>query len=122
MKTQGSQINNISLDDFTERIKIMYHKKERNERGDIIDGKPQIRGVCFAKIYPYMSKSTEGREIELINEVNYRVITYWRDDIKPDDFIIWRDKILKLRSPPMDVEGRHIYISFEAVEVIGDSK
>ena len=120
MKTQGSQLNNISLDDFTERIKIMYHIKDRNERGDIIDGKEELRGVCFAKIYPYNSKNTEGREVELTNEIIYRIVTRWRDDIKPDDFIIWRDKNLKLRSPPMDVEGRHIYTRFEAVEVIGD--
>ena len=122
MKTQGSQMNNISLDDFTERIKIMYHVKERNERGDIIDGEPQLRGTCFAKVYPYMSRSTEGREVELTNEVNYRIVTRWRDDVKPDDLIIWREKKLKVRSPPMDVEGRHVYISFEAVEVMGDGK
>ena len=122
MKTQGSQFTNITMDDFRERIKIMYHTKKRNERGDIIDDKLQVRGICFAKVYPYMSKNTEGRELELSNEVNYKIIVRYRDDIKPDDFIIWRDKKLKMRSSPVDVENRHIYTSFEAVEMIGDGK
>ena len=120
MKTQGNQMNNISIDDFSERIQIMYHEKKRNERGDIVNGEAKIRCRCFAKIYPYQSRSTNGREVELRNEINYRVTTRYRDDIHPDDFVIWRDKILKLRAPPMDVEGKHIYIQFEALEVLKD--
>ena len=122
MKTQGNQLKNISMDDLKERIKIIYYTKKRNERGDIVDDKLQIRGVPFAKVYPYVARNDEGRELELRNEVTYRIVVRYRDDIKPDDLIIWRDKTLKIRSPTIDVESQHIYTSFEAVEVIGDGK
>ena len=110
------------MDDLKERIKIIYYTKKRNERGDIVDDKLQIRGVPFAKVYPYVARNDEGRELELRNEVTYRIVVRYRDDIKPDDLIIWRDKTLKIRSPTIDVESQHIYTSFEAVEVIGDGK
>lgn len=122
MKTQGSQMNNISLDDFTERIQIMYHEKRRNERGDIVDGVAKIRCRCFAKIYPYQSRSTDGQEVELRSDINYRVTIRYRDDIAAGDFIIWRDKKLKMRSPPYPVEGQRIYLNLECVEVVGDGK
>ena len=122
MRTQGTQMNNISLDDMTERIKIMYREKQRNAKGDIIEGAEKLRGKSFAKIYPYMSRSTEGRELELKSEVNYRIIIRWRDDIKADDYIKWREKTLKMRSPPYDIENRRMYLMIEAQEELSDGK
>ena len=122
MKTVGSQITQTTIDDLTERIMIMYRPKSRNKRGDIIQGDSKIRCRCFAKIYPYQARNQDDSSIELQNMVNYRVVTRYRDDIQPDDFILWRDKILKMRSPPYDAESRHIFTIFECVEVISDGR
>ena len=118
MKIQGSQFNNISFDDFSQRILVVYRLNTRNSRGDIIEGAFRIRCRCFAKIYPFISKTIDDNSIKLKNEVIYRVIIRWRPDIKLDDFFIWRNKKLKIINPPIDIESRHIFLLFECSEVI----
>ena len=120
MRTVGSQLQQTTIDDISERIKIIYYEKKRNKRGDIVKGDEKIRCEVYAKIYPYMSKSTDGRELELTNEINYRVTIRYREDIKPDDEIIWGNKRLKIKSPAYDIENRHIYTAVECVEVVAD--
>ena len=118
----GSQLQQTTIDDISERIKIIYYEKKRNKRGDIVKGDEKIRCEVYAKIYPYMSKSTDGRELELTNEINYRVTIRYREDIKPDDEIIWGQRRLKMLNPAYDVENRRIYLTMECRELLADGK
>ena len=120
MKTIGSQMNNISVDDLSERIKIISYTTRKNKRGDIIQDIPRIKFECFAKVYPYLGKMTEDKALELRNEIIYKVIVRYREDILPNDILIWREKTLQMRSPPMNIENRRIYLQMECYEVIGD--
>ena len=120
MRTTGNQLKNISIDDLSERILICFSSKKRNEVGDEIEDKKEIRVKCNAKIFPYMSRSTDDQGLELSNDVIYRVVIWYRSNIQTDDIIIWRDKILKVRSPPIDVEGRHFFTQFECIEEVAN--
>ena len=111
----------MSLDDLTERISIVYFETERNSRGDIVNTSEVTRCMVWAKVLPLAGKITDetpARE----NTVTYRVTIRFRQDIKPDDEIIWRGKRLKITSPPYDVESQKIWLQFDAREVVQDGK
>ena len=109
----------ISVDDLTERIKIIFSDNVRNSRGDFVKNFEKIRCEVWAKILPLSGKISDTTP-EKINSVTYRITIRYRNDIKPDDKIIWRGKILKITTPPFDVEVRHIWTQFDCVEVIQD--
>ena len=109
----------ISVDDLTERIKIIFSDNVRNSRGDFVKNFEKIRCEVWAKILPLSGKITDTTP-EKINFVIYRITIRYRNDIKPDDKIIWRGKILEIVTPPFDVEVRHIWTQFDCVEVIQD--
>ena len=109
----------ISVDDLTERIKIIFSDNVRNSKGDIIKNFEKIRCEVWAKILPLSGKITDTTP-EKINFVTYRITIRYRNDIKPDDKIIWRGKILEIVTPPFDVEVRHIWTQFDCAEVIQD--
>lgn len=119
LRTTGSIINQMSMDDLAERIKIFYFETSRNTRGDIVKGKQQIRCTVWAKVLPLAGKITDSTP-EKINSVTYRITIRHRNDIKPDDEILWRGKTLKIVTPPFDVEVRHIWTQFDCVEVVQD--
>ena len=107
------------MDDLTERIKIIFSDNVRNSKGDIIKNFEKIRCEVWAKILPLSGKISDTTP-EKINSVTYRITIRYRNDIKPDDKIIWRGKILEIVTPPFDVEVRHIWTQFDCVEVIQD--
>ena len=109
----------ISVDDLTERIKIIFSDNVRNSRGDFVKNFEKIRCEVWAKILPLSGKISDTTP-EKINSVTYRITIRYRNDIKPDDKIIWRGKILEIVTPPFDVEVRHIWTQFDCVEVIQD--
>lgn len=109
----------ISADDLTERIKIIFFETQRNSRGDFVKTSEKTRCEVWAKILPLSGKISDTTP-EKINFINYRVTIRYRKDINPDDKIIWRGKILKITTPPFDVEVRHIWTQFDCVEVIQD--
>ena len=109
----------ISVDDLTERIKIIFSDNVRNSRGDFVKNFEKIRCEVWAKILPLSGKISDTTP-EKINSVTYRITIRYRNDIKPDDKIIWRGKILKIVTPPFDVEVRHIWTQFDCTEVIQD--
>ena len=120
MKTAGSSITNMSVDDLTERISIRYFGTERNERGDILRNAEIERCKVWAKILP-MSGRISDKPPEATNKINYRVTIRYRTDVTINDEIIWRGRRLKLLTPPIDVESRKIFTTFDCEEVIEDA-
>lgn len=119
MRTAGSVIQQMSLDDLTERISVVYFEATRDERGDIVRGAENVRCMIWAKVLPLNGKINEAAP-ERLNTVTYRVTIRYRVDIKPDDEILWRGRRFKITAPPIDVESRHIWTSFDCEEVIED--
>lgn len=121
MRTTGSAIRLMSVDDLSERISVVYWETARNSRGDIVKGEEITRCMIWAKVLPLTGRindTTPERE----NAVTYRITIRHRTDIQPDDEIIWRGRRLKLTAPPIDLDTRHIWTQFDCQEVIQDGE
>ena len=104
MRTAGSAIRQVSVDDLSERISVVYFETSRNARGDIVKGEESVRCMIWAKVLPLTGKINDATP-ERINSATYRITIRYRTDILPDDEILWRGRRLKLTAPPVDLEG-----------------
>ena len=116
-----STIRQMSVDDLSERISVVYSETSRNERGDIVKGGENVRCMIWAKVLPLTGRINDATP-ERVNAVTYRITIRYRTDILPDDEILWRGRRLKLTAPPIDLESRHIWTQFDCAEVIQDGK
>lgn len=119
MKTVGASIKNMTVDDLSERIRIVYRDTTRNERGDIIAGEEKLRAECWAKVLPLVGK-IEDMTPERMNTVTYRITLRFRADVLPDDEIIWRGRRFRMITPPIDIESRRMWTMFDVKEMIAD--
>ena len=121
MKTVGGVIANTSVDDLSERISVRNYVTKLNERGDILNSVEFERCRVWAKVLPITSKINDTQP-ERSNKITYRVTIRYREDIKPDDEIVWRGRRLKLLSAPFDAESRKIFTVFDCEEVVADEQ
>ena len=121
MKQQGAVMQNMSTDELSERISVIYFETTRNARGDIVKGAEIVRCMIWAKVLP-LSGRIQDTTPERENTVTYRITIRYRTDILPDDEIIWRGRRLKITTPPYDVEARHCWLQFDCREAIKDGK
>ena len=121
MKTVGSFISNVSIDDLSERISVRNYVTKRSERGDILNSVEFERCKVWAKVFPLTARTNDAQP-ERTNKITYRVTIRYRADIKPDDEIVWRKKRLKLLTAPFDAESRKIFTVFDCEEVIADAE
>lgn len=111
----------ITIADLNERIAVTYFNTERNERGDIINLREIERCRIWARVYATTAKISDDTP-ERANRITYKVTCRHRDDIKPDDEIIWRERRLKLISPPYDLDGKRIFTAMDCEEVVSDGE
>ena len=121
MRTTGQAIRQMSVDDLSERISVVYFETSRDERGDVVKGAENVRCMIWAKVLPLTGRINDATP-ERVNAVNYRITIRYRTDILPDDEILWRGRRLKITAPPIDLESRHIWTQFDCAEVIQDGK
>ena len=121
MKTVGSFIGNVSIDDLSERISVRNYVTKRSERGDILSSVEFERCRVWAKIFPLTARTNDTAP-ERTSKITYRVTIRYRKDIKPDDEIVWRGRRLKLLCAPYDAESRKIFTVFDCEEVITDEQ
>lgn len=119
MKTKGAALAQMSLDNLTERIGVIFYETTRDNRGNIIKGEENIRCMLWAKVLPLTGKINDSTP-ERINTITYRVTIRYRTDILPDDKIIWRSKTFRLITPPIDLDNFKRWTQFDVVEVIQD--
>lgn len=112
-------IMQTSIDDLRERVTITRRTKSRDAYGNIIRGAPAVVAECWAKVLPSGSLIRDGYS-ETVNQVNYRIVVRYRDDIKPTDVIRWRGKALIMTAPPYDAESRKIWTVMECKELVED--
>lgn len=121
MRTQGLALKQMSVDDLSEKISIVYYDTTRDNRGNIIKSEENIRCMVWAKILPLSGKINDSTP-ERINTLTYRVTVRYRRDILPDDVMRWRGKYFRLITPPFNLENRRIWIQFDVREVIQDQR
>ena len=119
MRTAGQQFKSMTVDELTERISILYRRHERNEKGDIVSTAELERAKVWAKVFPRGARRDE-QGVEKKNELEYSVTIRYRKDVAPDDELDWRARRLKQTAPPLDVEGRRIWLRLECKEMIAD--
>ena len=88
---------------------------KRNEFGDSLNSVEFERCSIWAKVYPLTAKNNTAMP-EHSNKVTYRVTIRYREDIKPDDEIVWRGRRLKLLSPPYNLDGQRKFTAFDCEE------
>ena len=109
----------VTIANLAERISVIFFQTERNERGDVRKVSEVERCRVWARIYPSTAKISDAPP-ERDNKINYRVIIRHREDIKPDDEIIWRGRRLKLLSPPFPLDGKREFTAMDCEEVVQD--
>ena len=102
----------VTIADLSERISIIGFITKRNERGDVINLVEFERCRIWAKVYALTAKINDTTP-ERTNKINYRVTIR-------DDEIVWRERRLKLLSPPYDLNGERIFTAMECEEVVSD--
>lgn len=121
MRYEGQTIKQTTTDDLSERISVVYFETSRNAKGDIVKGTEITRCTVWAKVLP-LSGRIQDETPQRENTVTYRVTIRFRQDIKPDDEIIWRGRRLKITTPPFDIESRRRWVVIEAKEYVKDNE
>lgn len=109
----------VKIADLNERISIRNYVTKRNERGDILNSVEFERCRVWANVYALTARISDTSP-ERANKISYRVTIRYRDDIKPDDEIIWHNRRLKLISPPYNLDGTRIFTAMDCEEVVED--
>lgn len=109
----------VTIADLRERISVIAFKTERDERGNIINMIEYERCHIWAKVYATTAKISDDTP-ERTNRITYRVTIRHREDIKPDDEIVWRGRRLKLLSPPYFLDGKRVFSAMDCEEVVED--
>ena len=109
----------VRLSELRQRVKILRPIAEEDTVGNLIEqGRMEVATV-WAKVLPYAAKISDGYA-EKVDEVSYRIIIRYRDDIEVTDIIEWRGKTLIMSAPPYPLDGGRKYLVMEAKELVED--
>ena len=118
MRISGTTYKNMSVDELREKIQIVYFPELIDDEGNYIKSKvPVVKWQGFAKVLPIASKIANSKN-EIIHEVDYRIIIRYRNDIESNDFVIYRNKKLKMLNVPFDLENRRQWLQMDCKELI----
>ena len=109
----------VHLNELKQRVIILRPTVEEDEVGNLIEqGRSEVATV-WAKVLPYAAKISDGYA-EKVDEVNYRVVIRYREDIETTDRLQWRGKTLIISAPPYPMDGGRKYLVMEAKELVED--
>ncbi|MBO6292324.1 MAG: head-tail adaptor protein [Selenomonas sp.] len=109
----------VSLSELRHRVKILRPITTVDEEGNLIEDGWTVIGVVWAKVLPYAARISNGYA-EKVEEVNYRVVIRYREDIQMTDILEWRGKALAMSAPPYPLDGLRKYLVMEARELVED--
>lgn len=109
----------IRIRDLNERIRIIYYLTARNEYGDLIKVREVTRCRVWARVHA-LAQRIDDNTPERLNKTTYRITIRWREDIQPNDEIVWRDRYFKIISTSTEFEVRRQWKVFDAQEIQKD--
>lgn len=110
---------NVHLSELKHRVKILRPLATEDEVGNLIEqGRSEVATV-WAMVLPYAAKISDGYA-EKVDEVTYRVVIRYREDIQVADILAWRGKQLVMSAPPYALGGGRKYLVMEAKELVED--
>ena len=111
----------ISLNELRQRVTILRPITTVDEVGNLVESDEEEVCTVWAKVFPYAAKITDGYA-EKVDEVNYRIIIRYRDDVKVTDVIRWRSHRFVQTAPAYDVRSNRQYLVMEVRELIEDGE
>ena len=109
----------VRLSELRHRVKILRTIAEEDTVGNLIEqGRMEVAKV-WAKVLPYAAKISDGYA-EKVDEVSYRIVIRYREDIEVTDIIEWRGKTLIMSAPPYPLDGGRKYLVMEVKELVED--
>ena len=111
----------VSLNELQQRVTILRPVTTVDEVGNLIeDGQEEVCTV-WAKVLPYAAKISDGYA-EKVDEVNYRIVIRYRDDIEVTDIIRWRSRKFMQTAPAYDMRCNRQYLVLEVRELVEDGQ
>ncbi|MBQ7479102.1 MAG: phage head closure protein [Selenomonadaceae bacterium] len=111
----------ISLNELRQRIRILRPVTVQDEAGNLVEQGVEEVDTVWAKILPYAAKISDGYA-EKVDEVNYRVVIRYRDDVEVTDQIQWRSHRFQITAPPYDFRCNRQYLVLEVRELVEDGQ
>ena len=109
----------VSLNELRQRVKIIRPVTEEDGVGNLIRTEEEEMATVWAKVLPYAAKISDGYA-ENVDEVNYRIVIRYRDDVEVTDEIQWRSKRFIQTAPAYDLRSNRQYLVLEVKELIED--
>ena len=111
----------VSLNELRQRVTILRPATTVDEVGNLIeDGQEEVATV-WAKILPYAAKISDGYA-EKVDEVNYRIVIRYREDVEVTDVIRWRSRKFFQTAPAYDLRSNRQYLVLEVRELVEDGE
>lgn len=111
----------ITLNELRQRVTIQRPVTQTDAYGNLVERGREEVGTVWAKIIPYASKISDGYA-EKVDEVNYRIVIRYRDDVEVTDEIQWRSHRFRQTAPAYDFRCNRKYLVMEVRELIEDGK
>ena len=109
----------ISLNELRQRVTIMRPVTVEDDAGNLIRQGEEEVATVWAKVFPYAAKISDGYA-EKVDEVNYRIVIRYRDDIEVTDIIRWRSRKFTQTAPAYDLRSNRQYLVLEVRELVED--
>ena len=109
----------MSIGQLCQRVQVERSVSELDGEGNLVEKGRAVYAQTWAKVLPFAAKIADGYA-EKVNEVDYRVVVRYRQDIQLMDVLLWRDKRLQLIAPPYDMDGRKKWLVMECRELVED--
>lgn len=97
----------VSLNELRHRVKILRPITEEDGAGNLIRTDEEEVAVVWAKVLSYAAKISDGY-MEKVDEVKYRIVIRWRDDVEVTDEIAWRSHRFIQTAPAYDLRSNSI--------------
>ena len=111
----------VSLNELRQRVTILRPVTTEDDAGNLIETGQEDVCTVWAKILPYAAKISDGYA-EKVDEVNYRIVIRYREDIEVTDIIRWRSRTFTQSAPAYDMRCNRQYLVLEVREMIEDDQ
>ena len=71
----------------------------------------------WADIEPFGSRIVD-HEAETVPELEYRITIRYRTDISLHDRIVYGGRLFEQTLPPLDIDGRHVWLQLQCREMV----
>lgn len=120
-------MNKSVLNQLNEKVKILKKKRVRTAHGIVIYNYEEYM-LTWANVTGYSSNLSQGnysskiseKNLERLNEIDYKIIMRYRTDLHANDRILYRGRTLEIMNEPIPYDGGRRFICCSAKELVED--